>query len=401
MSDLSTIERASLAQTPISQRIVIWCVGVFAFLNVYSVQAVLPLLMDDFHASAAEAGHTVGATVFGVALLSPFIGMLSDAWGRKRLLVCSMLLLCLPTAAAGFAHSLTELVFWRFLQGLAIPGMTVVTMAYIAEEYQHHGGVAKMMAAYVSGSVCGGYLGRFISGHISATTAGWREAFWSLAVLNLLGVLFVAARLPASRHFVPNHAIAASFAQLGRHLRNRGLLAACAVGFCVLFALVGAFTFVNILLARPPFNLTTGGLANVFSVYLVGMVITPLAGMLIARLGYRGALGIALATSATGLALTLMTDLPAIIVGLTLASSGTFLAQSSSISFLAQQVRDGRSLASGLYNLCYYLGGAMGAALCGMAYTRFGWPGTVASVIFAQSMAGLIAWRFWRRSHSV
>jgi len=244
--------------------------------------------------------------------------------------------------------------------------------------------------------VCGGYLGRFLCGHISAV-AGWREALWGLAVLNLLGALFVAARLPASEYFVPNRAIAASFAQLGRHLRNRGLLAACAVGFCVLFALVGAFTFVNVLLSRPPYNLSAGGLANVFSVYLVGMIVTPLAGMLIGRIGYRGALGIALMISSTGLALTLVTDLPAIIVGLTLASSGTFIAQSSSISFLAQQVRDGRSLASGLYNLSYYMGGAVGAAVCGIAYTRYGWGGTVASVISAQCIAGFIAWRFWWR----
>ena len=388
-------EHVSIAETPVSQRLIVWCVGVFAFLNVYSIQAVLPMLMDDFHATPAEAGHTVGATVFGVALLSPFIGMLSDAWGRKRLLVTSMLLLGVPTAAAGFSHTLAELVLWRFLQGLAIPGITVVAMAYIAEEYQHHGSVAKMMAAYVSGSVCGGYLGRFLCGHISAV-AGWREALWGLAALNLAGALFVAARLPASEFFVPNRAIGASLTQLGRHVRNRGLLAACAVGFCVLFALVGALTYVNVLLSRPPFNLTASGLANVFSVYLVGIVVTPLAGKLIARLGYRGALGVALATSATGLALTLVSDLPAVIVGLTLASSGTFLAQSSSISFLAQQVREGRSLASGLYNLSYYLGGAAGAALCGIAYTAVGWGGTVACVITAQSIAGLIAWRFWR-----
>ncbi len=395
MSSFQPHEHSS--NTPIAERAILWCVGLFAFLNVYSIQAILPMLMDDFNASPAEAGHTVGATVFGVALLSPFIGMLSDALGRKRLLVTSMLLLAIPTAAAGFSHSLGELVLWRFLQGLAIPGITVVAMAYIAEEYQHHGSVAKVMAAYVSGSVCGGYLGRFICGHMSALLGGWRGAIWSLAALNAIGALIIAWRLPPSEHFVPNRAIGASFQQLGRHLRNGGLLAACAVGFCVLFALVGAFTFVNVLLARPPFNLTASGLANVFSVYLVGMVITPLAGMLIARLGYRGALGVALIASACGLALTIVTSMPAVLIGLTLASSGTFIAQSSAISYLALQVHDGRSLASGLYNLCYYLGGAAGAAICGIAYTHGGWSGTVASVIVAQCIGGLIAWRFWRR----
>jgi len=386
----------NIAETPFPTRIIIWLVGLFAFLNVYSIQAILPMLMEDFQATPAEAGHAVGATVLGVALLSPFIGMLSDAWGRKRMLVISMLLLCIPTAACGFSRSLNELVFWRFLQGLAIPGITVVVMAYISEEYQHHGSVAKMMSSYISGSVCGGYLGRFITGHISTLTGDWREALWTLAVLNLIGALFVAARLPASEYFVPNRAIGAGFVQLGRHLRNRGLLAACAVGFCVLFALVGTFTFVNVLLAKPPFNLSPAGLANVFSVYLVGIVITPLASKLMARFGYLGTLSIALAFAMTGLVLTLVQSLAVVVIGLTLASSSIFVAQSTAISFLAQQVRTGRSLASGLYNLSYYLGGAVGASACGFAYMHMAWAGTVACVIMAQCLAALIAWSFWR-----
>lgn len=384
---------------PPASRAIVWVVGVFAFLNVYSIQAVLPLLMADFHATPVEAGHTVGATVFGVALLSPFIGMLSDAWGRKRLIVTSMSLLVLPTVAAGFSHSLTELVLWRFLQGLAIPGITVVAMAYIAEEFMPRGKVARMMSAYVSGSVCGGYAGRFLCGHISAVS-DWRSALLGLAVLNLGGALLVAARLPESRHFVANRAIGASLAQLARHLRNRGLLAACAVGFCVLFSLVGAFTYVNVLLARPPFDLSTAGLANVFSVYLIGVIVTPLAGRLIGRIGYRGALGVALLIAASGLMLGLVPELPAVVSGLALTSTGTFIAQSSAISFLAQQVREGRSLASGLYNLCYYLGGAVGAAACGLAYMHHGWHGTVACVLAAQCLAALIAWRFWRNPAS-
>lgn len=49
-------------------------IGVFAFLQVYSVQAILPILQQDFLANETQLGLTVGATVVGIAMISPFWG---------------------------------------------------------------------------------------------------------------------------------------------------------------------------------------------------------------------------------------------------------------------------------------------------------------------------------------
>lgn len=65
----------------LASRPVVWVIGFFAFLNVYSMQSVLPMVMQDFHATPVQAGATVGATVLAIALVSPFMGMLSDALG--------------------------------------------------------------------------------------------------------------------------------------------------------------------------------------------------------------------------------------------------------------------------------------------------------------------------------
>src|SRR2546430_1696054 len=176
---------------PRKERIVssplVWLVGLFSFQNVYAVQSLLPSWMRDFHASAADVGSTVGATVLGIALLSPFIGMLSDAVGRKRIIVAALLALSLPTALIASAHSLDAVVWLRFAQGLAIPGVSVVMMAYIGEEFRHQN-VGRMMAAFVSGSVTGGFLGRLLPGHISEW-ADWRTAFVVLGLINVLGAM--------------------------------------------------------------------------------------------------------------------------------------------------------------------------------------------------------------------
>lgn len=377
-----------------ASRFILWLIGFFAFLNVYSMQAVLPLVMQEFQASPVQAGATVGATVLAVALISPFMGMISDALGRKVILCVSLFALTLPTALIAIVDGLDTLVVLRFLQGLAIPGIVVVTVAYIAEEFRA-GHIARMTAIYVGGTVMGGFCGRFITGHAS-DLLGWRAAFVVLAVMNLIGTLLVVRWLPGSRRFVPNRNVRGAFRTLWLHLHNQRLLAACAVGFCVLFSLVGTFTYVNVHLADAPFHLTAAGLANVFFVYLVGVVVTPLSGRFIVWSGFLRSLLAALGMSAAGLLLTLLPSLSWVILGLALSSSGVFICQSSTMSFIADSVSEGRSLATGIYNTCYYAGGAIGAWVAGLAYEGWGWSGSVLSISLIQILAAGIALFGWR-----
>jgi predicted MFS family arabinose efflux permease len=381
-----------------ASRAILWIIGFFAFLNVYSMQAVLPLVMQDFHASPVQAGSTVGATVLAIALISPFIGMLSDALGRKSVLCTSLFAITLPTALIPLAHSLGWVIALRFLQGLAVPGIVVVLIAYISEEFDT-AHVARMTTTYVSGTVMGGFCGRFITGH-AGHLLGWRGAFVTLALLNLVGAVLAWRYLPASRYFVANRDLQGSLRILRMHLQNRRLLAICALGFCVLFSLVGTFTYVNLYLIEAPFRLSTAGLANVFSVYLLGVVVTPMTGRFIVRQGFLKSVLISLAISATGLLLTLVPSLVAVIAGLAICACGVFVCQSATISHIANNVTQGRSLATGLYYLCYYAGGAFGSWLAGLAYEGWYWSGSVLSILLMQTCAAGIALRFLRRAKS-
>ncbi len=379
----------------LASRPIVWLIGFFAFLNVYAMQAVLPMVMNDFHASPVQAGLTVGATVLAIALVSPFMGMLSDAFGRKNVLCTSMFALTVPMALVPMADSLNALLILRFLQGLAVPGIVVVLIAYISEEF-HAGGVARMTATYVGGSVMGGFCGRFITGH-AGQLLGWRGAFVTLAILNFLGALLVVWLLPPSRRFVPNRNMQAGFDTLWRHLHHKHLMAACAVGFCVLFSLVGTFTYVNLHLAAAPFYLSSAGLANVFCVYLVGVLVTPMTGRYIAKFGFLKSLLSALCLSAAGLLMTLLPSLSLVVVGLAVCSTGIFICQSATITAIASNVSEGRSLAMGLYYMSYYAGGAAGTLVAGMAYVGWGWAGSVLSIVLIQAVAIVLAVMVWRQ----
>ena len=242
----------------------------------------------------------------------------------------------------------------------------------------------------------GGFCGRFITGHV-AELLSWRGAYVTLATVNFIGALLVVWLLPPSRCFVPNRNVKGALSVLWKHLHNQRLLAACAVGFCVLFSMIGVFTYVNLYLADSPFKLSAADLANVFCVYLAGVVVTPVAGRFIVRFGFLRSLQAALAIFAAGLLLTLLPSLTLVIVGLAVFASGMFVCQSITMSFIADSVSEGRSLATGLYNMAYYAGGAVGTWVAGLAYEAGGWRGSVLAIFLIQVLAAAIASVSWRK----
>lgn len=368
--------------------------GFGTFVNLYLTQPLLPQFRELFGASELLVSLTVSAPVLAVALTAPLAGLVADAVGRKRIIVAAMLGLALPTVLAATAADLGQLIAWRFLQGLFIPGIITVAIAYISEE-SPRGAVGSTMAIYVTGTVIGGFAGRFLAG-VAATHWGWRMAFIVLGAITLVAALTTWRLLPRSTKFVPQRNAGAALQAMRQHLHNPQLLATYAVGFNVLFCLVGAFTYVNFYLADAPFFLGPGALAMVFAVYLIGAVITPAAGHLLDRIGHRRTLMGAVALSAVGMLLTLVHSLPVVIAGLTLEASGVFACQSASSSHVGKAAREARSSAAGLYVALYYLGGCAGSILPGLLWEQTGWPGCVGVILGMQVISVLIAQRLWQ-----
>lgn len=367
--------------------------GFCAFLTLFAPQPLLPLLAAAFGVSAGAAGLVLTASSVAVAAAAPFAGIVADRFGRKRVIAPAALLLALPTALAATSGSLGQLLFWRFWQGVLTPGIFAVTIAYINEEWREGTGAA--MSAYVGGTVMGGFSGRMVAALVAAHS-GWRWAFVVLGVLEALGGLAIWLWLPADRPRRVRVSVATAFAGMARHLANSQLLATYAVGFCVLFSMMATFTYVNFYLAAPPFRLGTTALGLIFTVYLVGAVVTPIAGRMIDRFGNRVALTIAFSAGMSGIALTTVERLPAVVVGLALCSTSVFVAHSAASSYIGSVAREARAAAVGLYVMFYYAGGSLGSALPGRFWSRGGWTACVLMVAAVQAITIGLAAGFWR-----
>jgi MFS transporter, YNFM family, putative membrane transport protein len=371
------------------RKIAVATAGFCAFLNLYSPQALLPALAREFGVGAAEISTIMTASALAIALTAPFTGAIADVLGRKRVITTAMFAVVLPMAGAAFAHDVQALIAWRFLQGLLLPPIFAVAVAYIGDEWPA-AEVAGVAGIYIAGSSIGGFCGRFIPG-VLGDLIGWRGAFLALAALSLLGAILLALLLPREKRFVRSQGLGASARQMLRHLKNPQLLATYAIGFGVLFNFIAVFTYVSFHLAAPPYQFSSTLLGAIFVTYLVGTVIAPMTGWMMSRLGRRRFILAVIAAWACGVALMLAQPVAVIILGMVLCAGCGMLVQTISTGYVTTIAKEGRSSAVGLYVTSFYVGGSMGAFLPGLAWNTGGWPACVAMVLAVLAAMALIA----------
>jgi MFS transporter, YNFM family, putative membrane transport protein len=374
--------------------VALFLAGFSVLFGLYVTQPILPDLAAGLKVPVAAAAWTITASALGVAIAAPVAGAVSDRFGRRLLAGPAIVGMAVPGAAGALAGTLPALLWTRFAQGLLVAMVFTAAVAYTEEEAPP-GHAAQLNATYVSGSVLGGFSGRFLTGLVTAHQ-GWRGAFWWLAALSVAVGLGVLVLLPPERRFVPVASLGTSLRNLARQVRNRRLLGTCALGATLLFGQVAVFTYCGLRLSQPPFRFGPGALGAVFAVFLLGVVVTPLAGRWIVRAGHRRVLTAAVLLSFGGLAITQLPIAAAVIAGLACCSTGTFVGQACATNAAARLAPGMASSGVGLYVTSYYLGGSIGAVAPEPAWSVAGWPGCsamIGAVLAAGLAAALVAWR--------
>ncbi|AXF20657.1 MFS transporter [Burkholderia pyrrocinia] len=375
-------------------RIAFFLCGFAAFLNLYSTQGILHELAAAFGVSAERAGQGVSATTTAVAIIAPFVGVLAARIERRAAIACAAVAVALPVVWSAHAASFASFLGARFAAGLLMPFVFALSIATIGERFDR-GTSAEISALFVAGTTLGGFAGRFVT-NLLTSMWGWRHALDVVAALCLVTGVAIYASLPASRAIVRRTGHDADAGPSWRIVTRGPLLASFAIGACVLASQVATFTFVGLRLARAPFGFGTVEIGAIYAVFLVAVVVTPLAGRVARHRGPR-APGLAAAALAIGGALlTLSNSVPAILAGLALSSTAVFVEQASANTFISQAASTARSTAIGIYLSCYYFGGSLGSILPVPGWHRWGWAGCVAFVVVAQAIVGVLVYRFWR-----
>jgi len=369
-------------------------IGLTAFLTVvdlFATQAILPSLARHYQVTPAAMGFAVNATTIGMAAASLIVGFFSPHIDRRLGILISLLVLAIPTSLLATAPNLTAFTMLRVAQGLCMASAFALTLAYLGEQCSALD-ARGAFAAYITGNVASNLIGRLISAAV-ADSFGLAWNFYFFALLNLAGALLVYFTI---RRVQPMHAVGGASSPLAAtlaHWRNPHLRAAFGIGFCILFAFIGTFTYVNFVLVRPPLSLGPMQLGFVYFVFLPSVVTTLLAGRAVQRWGTRPTLWGSLVLAGIGLPLLLLPNLAAVLLGMVLIGIGTFFAQATATGFVSRAATADRGSASGIYLACYFAGGLVGTAILGQIFDRVGWPACVGGIGISLGVAALLAVR--------
>ncbi|MFE7456259.1 MFS transporter [Streptomyces sp. NPDC057554] len=360
----------------------LFAAGVAAFALLYSTQALLPAISTAYGASAGQASWTVSAATGALALCVLPLSALSERFGRRQMMTASLTVAVVVGMLVPFAPSIGWLIALRAVQGAALAGLPASAMAYLAEEVRPKALIAAI-GLFVAGNSIGGMSGRALTGWV-AQLWGWRAALAAVGLLALACAVAFHFLIPRARNFTPGSLNPKALAKtVAAHLGNPLLVRLYAIGALFMTVFGAVYTVIGYRLAEEPFGLPQGIIGSIFLIYLVGTVSSAAAGRLVARLGRRGALYLAVSTTAAGLLLSLSESLLAVLAGLVLITAGFFAGHAVASSSVSRTATEGRAQASALYQSAYYLGSSAGGTLGAVAFHTGGWAATVALGLFA------------------
>jgi len=353
--------------------------GFSTFTLLWCVQPLLPVFSKEFHISAAASSLAVSFATGMLAISILIAGALSEALGRKPLMVFSLTTAATLTFASAFVTSWHHFLILRALAGLAFGGLPAIAMAYLSEE-MHPRALGLAMGLYIGGSALGGMSGRLFTG-VLTDLMSWRAAVAVIGVIGLIGAGLFWRSLPPSRHFRPL-ALAPRVLLLSYldHLRDPGLRLLFVEGFLFLGSFITIYNYIRSRLLAPPYSLSQTVVASIFLVYLIGIGSSAWVGNLAGRLGRRRVLWIMFMLLIGGVGLTLFSSLAVIIAGVAVLTFGFYGGHSITSSWVGLRAKQAKAQASSIYLFAYYLGSSVVGFTGGLFWGAYRWFGVAAFV---------------------
>ncbi|EKT56175.1 MFS transporter [Providencia sneebia] len=359
-------------------------VGFATFALLYFVQPILPLLSKDFNVSPATASLSLSLSTGLMALGLLITGPISDAVGRKNVMVIALTSAALFTLLSALMDSWQGILIARALVGLSLSGVAAVAMTYLSEEI-HPSYVALSMGLYISGNSIGGMSGRLATGVI-ADYYSWRVAVVLLGTLALIAAIGFWRLLPPSQHFRSSSLKPRNlWLNFRLHLRDKGLPWLFIEGFVLMGSFVTMYNYIGYRLLEPPYNFSQAAVGMLSIIYLTGTYSATKSGSLTKTFGLGKILIAALILMFVGILLTLFSNFWVVLLGMTALTTGFFSAHSVASSWVGRRAKRARAQASSLYLFCYYAGSSIAGTIGGVFWLHYGWSGValfIAALLF-------------------
>jgi len=343
----------------------------------------------EFHVSPAAASGISTATQLGYALGLLLLVPLGDSIERRRLIVVTTSVIVVALLLVAFSPNLILLIASSFLLGAAtiVPQILVPFAAQLAPPDAR----GRVVGTVMSGLLIGVILSRTVSGYASAWI-GWRTTYIAAAVAMAMLAVILRAALPVEP---PEQQLRYRdlLRSLGRIIRTQPVLRRHAIiGACGFGAFTIFWTSLPFHLARLSPNYGTQTVGAFGLVGVAGALIAPIAGRIADRYGPRIMNGSALALMIAAYAFMASSgaSLIALAAGVVLLDAGVQASNVTNQSQIFALDPTLRNRINAVYMGAFFVGGAIGSAVAGLAWQHGGWTGVCAAGA-AFAGAGLIS----------
>ncbi len=364
--------------------------GFAVFSSLYCVQPMMPFLAKFFQITPTHSSFPLSFSTIALALGLLFAGLISDRFGRKRIMAIALFSTASLLLISSFLPYWEIFLATRMMIGLAVSGVASVAMTYIGEEIAEKD-VGFAMGLYISGTAIGGMGGRLIAG-VLLDFISWQTATLIIGMLNLLIAIVFYMALPASKHFKSYPIQLKRFTEsFKKNLSDRKLCLLFIEGFILMGCFVTVFNYMSYHLLEKPFELSQTWIGLISIAYLSGIYSSPHAASWSRKFGRDNVLIVMFCTMILGLWLMLIPSLTMILIGLLIFTFSFFAAHSTSSSWVSIQSLQYRDVGSSPYLFCYYLGSSVLGSANGIVWENYGWFGLTLTITCVLSVGLLVA----------
>ena len=238
----------------------------------------LPEITEQLSATGTQTQLSLTAALLGLGLGQMFFGPLSDRIGRRKPLALSLLLFIFSSAMCAVTQDIHLLIAWRFLQGFAGAGGSVLSRSIARDRYQGTL-LTQFFALLMTVNGIAPVLSPVLGGYI-ITAFDWRILFWTMAAI---GVVLLVLSLTVLHETLP--AQSASTAQQPKGtpvLKNRRFMRYCLIqAFMMagLFSYIGSSSFV----IQSEYGMSAMQFSLLFGLNGIGLIIAALIFSKLAR----------------------------------------------------------------------------------------------------------------------
>ena len=372
--------------------------GLSVFAQLYLFQPMLSSLCKEFLITPAKSSWAVSSCTIGMAIGLFFLAFKADELPRKKLMVFSLLASSVLTIISGLVPGFYLLILLNLVKGILLAGVSSVALAYLSEEVDiKYLGFA--IGLYLSGNTLGGMSGRVIAALLSGWV-GWRGATIGIGICSLIFGLLFLWLLPESRYFNPQKSsIKMKIGQMGRFMKEGMMIRLYCVAALVMGSFVSIYNYLGFRLEAPPFSLPHYVIAFIFLMYIMGVA----GSMVIGKWSdsYRPSQLIKLSTLLLVLGLLLMfaANLFLVILGLGIFTFSFFATHTLASRMVSQHAKEGKSTATSIYWLFYYLGSSFIGTGTGVIYYHGGWYILIISLLLLTLLSFVLSAKLVRNKH--